>query len=193
MTKLIVIKHSQPEIVADVPAPRWVLSDVGRQRCDWLGRSLRAHDLTGLGSSLEPKALETAARVAVANSLVVMPHAGLHENDRTGLGFLPEAELRDRIRKFFAEPDRCVMGRETAHEAFARLAEAVAEIEASMPKENIAIVTHGTVLTLFVSRHNKIAPFDLWTALRAPSYVVLDGPARIFDGSVHDFTGPEAG
>lgn len=37
-----------------------------------------------------------------------------------------------------------------------------------------AIVTHGVVITLFVARHNAIAPFDFWASLGVAALVELD-------------------
>jgi len=43
------------------------------------------------------------------------------------------------------------------------------------------------VLSLFVAHHNAIAPFDLWSRLGLPSYVVLDAHSLSFDGEVHNY------
>lgn len=50
-------------------------------------------------------------------------------------------------------------------------------------------MTRGTVLALFVARHNPIAPFDLWASLGLPSYVVVDATTLVFDGQIHNFSG----
>ncbi|HEY1709644.1 MAG TPA: histidine phosphatase family protein [Rhizomicrobium sp.] len=175
MGKLILIKHSQPVLDPDVPSPRWVLSDQGRARCVWLADALRTEGTGRLCSSLEPKALETAALVATHLGIPVEPHAGLEENDRTGQGFAPEDELRRSIKAFFERPADIVMGRESAGVVFARFSGAVGRILARDAGRDVAVVTHGTVLTLFVSRHNAIDPFAFWGGLSTPSYVVLDG------------------
>jgi hypothetical protein len=38
----------------------------------------------------------------------------------------------------------------------------------------VAIVTHGTVLSIFTARHNPIDPFALWQQLSLPAFLVLD-------------------
>ncbi len=43
--------------------------------------------------------------------------------------------------------------------------------------ENIAVVAHGTVITLFVARAAGIEPFALWRRLGLPSFIVLSLPA----------------
>lgn len=161
--KLILIKHAPPQILPEVISHRWVLSDEGRRRCDWLADELNEHGVSRLYTSLEPKALETAALVAVRIGLVLEPRPSLHENDRTGLGFVTEDELQQRLRQFFAQPTEITIGRETANGALQRFAASVGEIAAAVDNQNSAIVTHGTVISLFVADHNAVAPFDLWS------------------------------
>jgi broad specificity phosphatase PhoE len=187
MHKLILVKHASPRIDPAVPSPRWVLSDAGRERCAWLAQELSQHGVRRLFSSLEPKALETAALAGVALGLPVDPRPDLHENDRTGFGFGTDDVLKAAIRGFFDRPSEIVMGRESADAAFVRFAAAVSSAVTDAGGRDLAIVTHGTVLTLFVSRHNAVAPFDFWESLRLPSYVVLDVARFAFDGQVRNF------
>ncbi len=136
-------------------------------------------------TSIEPKALETAALVAIRTGLALEPRQNLHENDRTGLGFQGSDDLGRRLREFFTRPTQLIMGNETASGALQRFAEAVADILSERRGQNSAIVTHGTVLSLFVAHHNAIAPFGLWASLGLPSYVVLDAASFSFDGEIH--------
>jgi broad specificity phosphatase PhoE len=46
----------------------------------------------------------------------------------------------------------------------------------SHPNQNLAIVAHGTVISLFVSRLTNADPFLLWKRLGLPSFVVLSLP-----------------
>lgn len=187
MAKLILVKHAPPRIDPQVISRRWVLSEEGRDRCDWLAGELGSHDVSRLYSSLEPKALETAALTAVRLGLVLEPRTNLHENDRTGFGFKDAAELRRTLREFFERPDDVVMGDETATAALQRFCEATANVLSEVRGQNLAVVTHGTVISLFVARHNPITAFDLWEALGLPSYVVLDATDFTFDGEVHKY------
>jgi 2,3-bisphosphoglycerate-dependent phosphoglycerate mutase len=187
MTELVLVKHAPPEITRDVVPGRWVLSEEGRRRCDWLAGELRTKRVSRLYSSLEPKALETAALVALRIGLTLEPWLNLHENDRTGFGFQKADELRRRLREFFERPAQLTIGNETANGALQRFAEAVAEILSRSQGRNSAIVTHGTVLSLFVAHHNAIRPFDLWERLGMPSYVALDAASFSFDGQVQNY------
>jgi broad specificity phosphatase PhoE len=187
MAKLLLVKHAPPEIAPQVVSHRLVLSEEGRHRCAWLAEELNGQGITRLYSSLEPKALETAALVAVRLGLALEPRSNLHESDRTGLGFVSQDELQGRLREFFEKPDQSVIGGETADSAFERFSGAISNILSEGHRQPLAIVTHGVVLSLFVARQNAIPPFDLWARLALPSYVVLDATSFSVDGEVHNY------
>lgn len=188
MAQLLLAKHSSPEITAAVSSHRWVLSEEGRAGVRWLADEWRERGVRALYASLEPKALETAALVAVELGLGVIPRRGLQENDRTGLGFIPAADLRQRIARFFEAPDEAVIGTETAASALARFELAVRRIAAD--GEAIAgVIAHGTVISLLVSAHNDVRPMELWARLQTPSYVTLDASDLSWDGVVRRPTG----
>jgi len=187
MAKLVLVKHAPPAITPSVASPRWVLSAEGRDRCDWLASQLGDLGVTQLYASLEPKALETAALVAVHLELDVRPRRDLHENDRTGLGFPAMEDLRALIGRFFEDPANLVMGRETAEAAGARFEVAVRALLGEAGEQTVAVITHGTVLTTLVTRYNRIEPFAFWDSLTVPSCAPLDAASFRLDGPVRTF------
>ena len=68
------------------------------------------------------------------------------------------------------------MGRETALQAFLRFKQAVEQILADNGDRELAIVSHGTVITLFVAYFNRIDPFHFWQNLALTSLTVLQLP-----------------
>jgi broad specificity phosphatase PhoE len=66
-----------------------------------------------------------------------------------------------------------VWGNETAEQAGERFSGALHEILERYPDENVAVVAHGTVITLFVARHAAVEPFVFWKRLGLPSFCVL--------------------
>jgi broad specificity phosphatase PhoE len=76
----------------------------------------------------------------------------------------------------FEHPQGLVFGSETADEAHRRFAEAVAGVIAKYPSGNLAVVSHGTVMTLFVARIVDLEPFPFWKRLGLPALVVLSLP-----------------
>ncbi len=173
MRRLLLIKHSAPEIVPSQPARLWMLSATGRSRCPVLARHLGAYAPATIISSIEPKAAETAQLIAEALEKSWYPVEGLHEHDRSNAPFLSTAEFEATISRFFAEPDSLVFGRETANAACERFSRAIMEVLRRHPQGDLAVVAHGTVITLFVAQTNSIDAFDFWRRLGLPSYVVL--------------------
>ena len=76
------------------------------------------------------------------------------------------------------------MGTESADYAHARFLAAVRAAQSESPGEDIAVVAHGTVITLLVSRANGLEPYPLWERLGLPSVLVLDAETLAWGGEV---------
>jgi broad specificity phosphatase PhoE len=189
MAALVLVKHSLREILPEVISHRWVLSQEGRDRCKWLATEFAALGVMRIYASLEPKALETAALTAAPLGLDVCPRQGLQENDRQGLGFGSMAELDERMKRFFDAPSELVIGTETAQAALQRFETAVRALASEEPGLPVAVVTHGTVLSLFVAKHNRIPTFEFWKSLGVPSCVRLDRSSFKLEGPVRSLPG----
>jgi broad specificity phosphatase PhoE len=55
LRRLILIRHSVPDIVQGVPASQWHLSAEGRRRCEVLAGLLAPYEPAMIVTSLEPK------------------------------------------------------------------------------------------------------------------------------------------
>lgn len=171
---LILVKHSLPKIVEDQPAHRWHLSGDGAERASRLADRLSTFRPEVLVSSAEPKARETAQIIAEFHRLSVDVIDNLHEHDRSETGFLSKDEFQNAVHEFFLKPDELVFGKETANEACARFSKAVHSILETYRNKTVLIVSHGTVISLFVSRLTGISDYSLWKDLGLPGFVVLD-------------------
>jgi broad specificity phosphatase PhoE len=172
--RLILVRHSLPDFEAGVPASQWHLSAEGRRHCERLAGRLVPYDLAVIITSEEAKAAETGQIVAGILGLPLETAAGLHEHERgvvTELG--NQGEFRAQVTRLLERPDELVMGRETANQAHARFAAAVAHVVAQHPSGNLAIVSHGTVMTLLITRANRLEPVPFWRSLGLPAFVVL--------------------
>jgi broad specificity phosphatase PhoE len=175
MTKyLILVKHSVPEIEENRPANTWKLSSEGKLRAQRLAEHLEKFGAEAIVSSDELKAKQTADIIARQLRLNVQVLPGLHEHDRTNVSYLPHEVFQALIRDFFQKPDELVFGKETANEAYTRFYRAVHSILSEYSNKTIVIVTHGTVISLFVSRLTGSSDLELWSVLGLPSYVALD-------------------
>jgi broad specificity phosphatase PhoE len=177
MRKLILIKHASPQVEADLPPERWPLSEEGRARCEALARQVAALEPTVVVSSEEMKASETAR--IVAERLGVPHHAApdLHEHDRSNVPQLRSAEFISMMELLFRRPNELVLGTETAVAALSRFRSAVDEVLAEHAEGNVAVVSHGTVIALLLEKiDSRRRGFDVWRAMKLPSFAVLSVP-----------------
>jgi broad specificity phosphatase PhoE len=175
--KLILVKHSQPEIVPDVPSHQWKLSDVGCRRCQVLAERLAAYEPAVIVTSFEPKAMDTGRIVADALGVRLETAPDLHEHDRREVEFLADQEeFRSQVISFLEHPSELVFGSETADEAHRRFAAAITDVVAHHPGGNLVVIAHGTVIALFVARVAPLDPVSLWKSLGLPSFAVLALP-----------------
>ncbi len=176
LRRLVLVRHSMPEVEPDRPAQAWRLGEAGRGRAELLASRLCGFSPGVIWSSHETKAVETAEIIAGGLGVPVQVADGLEEHHRDGAPFFPShREFEAAVESFFVEPDRLVFGSETAHEALARFSGAIERIVA-VGQADIVVVTHGTVMALYVAKVAGVEPMDFWRRLRLPSFVVLTLP-----------------
>lgn len=183
MRKLLLIKHARPQVDPAVSSEHWRLSDEGREKSAVLAQVLRGYDFGSIISSSEPKAVETAEILGKILAKPVRTGNDLFEHDRSNVPHMESREFISMMALFFKEPDRLVLGNETADEAYDRFGAAVDEI-VSAEKGDVAIVTHGTVLALFAAHRAGQDPFAVWRRMGLPSFMALEiGTWKIVGGS----------
>jgi broad specificity phosphatase PhoE len=173
MKRLILVKHSLPAIVETSPARDWILSGEGRARARQLAELLPAYQPELIACSVESKARETASILAKGLGLPVHIVEGLHEHDRSSSPYYSAEKFQALVRKFFEEPDSLVFGSETATESLARFRAAIEAARKFCDRENLIVVSHGTVIALYVSWLTGCDGYSLWQELGLPSFVVL--------------------
>ena len=177
MPNLVFIRHSQSQPEAKVPARQWSLTAEGRRRCEPLAEQLLPYKLDVIVTSTEPKASETGELVAQKLEIPCRVMQNLHEHEReTAPYFATREEFLAAVSNLLVRPDELVFGDETAHEARARFDGAVKTVLAAYPRDNIAIVTHGTVLSLFVNQLTGQSIYPFWQRLGMPAIVAFSTP-----------------
>src|SRR5262249_7825431 len=154
------IKHAAPLVIPGTPPEEWKLSDKGRESCVALADALREHAPAVIVSSDEPKANETAQIVASRLSVPSETAADLHEHDRSNVPHMRSGEFISHMEVFFRKRDERVLGRETAREAEDRFADATDQVLQKHSQGNVAVVSHGTVIALFLAEHGGKHPFE---------------------------------
>jgi broad specificity phosphatase PhoE len=177
LRKLSLVRHSVPDMVQGIPASQWHLSAEGRRRCEALAEMLAPYEPAIVVTSQEPKAVETGQIVASILSLPWETVPGLHEHERSNAGFAGTHEqFVKQVSRLFKHPGELVFGSETADQAYERFAQAVTSNLERYASGNLAIVTHGTVMTLFIARANRFDPAPFWKSLGLPAFAVLSVP-----------------
>jgi broad specificity phosphatase PhoE len=177
MGLFLLVRHSAVEIEPDKPADEWRLSDDGRARCRWMASRLARYRPALFVTSQEAKAKETGQILADESGVPWQTAAGLHEHERRHTPYLAQAAFAATMADFFARPNELLFGQETAEQARRRFSRAVSDVLAQHPAGPVAIVAHGTVITLFLSHHNAhLAPFALWRGLTLPCFFVVALP-----------------
>ena len=176
MRKLILVRHSLPVITGEQPASRWQLSEEGRRRCERLAGLLAAHHPSAIVTSMEPKAIETGQVAGERLGIPVEAASNLHEHERPGTDLDTLERFQAKVARLLEHPSEWVFGAETGDQARERFSAAVDDAMKQHPAGNVVIVTHGTVMTLFVARVAGIDPVPFWKGLGLPAYVVLSYP-----------------
>ncbi|MCC6301027.1 MAG: histidine phosphatase family protein [Anaerolineales bacterium] len=174
MKPLILVKHSAPEIVKNIPAREWKLSALGQGHARELAGLLKRHAPEAIVSSAEPKARETAAILAEELGTDYRVVSNLHEHERARAPFYSHAEFQNLMNELFSAPDKLVFGEETARAALTRFDKAVELVLSAQEEKTIIIVSHGTVISLFVAQLTGLDGYALWQKLGLPSFVALD-------------------
>lgn len=151
MSTVWFITHPDVQIDANVPVPRWPLSERGRVRMrmflakDWVA------GLAAIWSSTEQKAIDGATILAEGRGIPRHELEELGENDRSATGYLARTEFEATADQFFARPHESVRGWERAVDAQARIVQAVDQvIRLHGTTSDVAIVAHGGVGTLLL-------------------------------------------
>ena len=180
--RLILVRHSVPEIDSHVPAREWKLSEEGKERAERLAESLIRYQPKRLFSSSEPKAYETAEILSKRLHLPVAVIDGLHEHQRSSVPFLSKTEYEAAVREFFEKSEVLVFGSETANKAYERFCLAIFSAMSADKDDTSVIVSHGTVMSLFVSRLTGQPGFQIWSNLGMPGFIILDMQSKCMVG-----------
>lgn len=178
MPKLILIKHAKPLVDPAKSSEQWRLSEEGRRHAEMLGERIVVHAPAIVVSSIEPKAVETAEILAKQLDIATESAADLGEQDRSNVPHMRSGEFISNVELMFRRPGEVILGRESAEEALARFDRAVDAVIAAHPDANVAIVSHGTVIALFIEKYADRNGFQIWREMGLPSFAVFEMPGK---------------
>ena len=181
VTQLVLVKHALPVLDASTPARHWRLGPEGEAQARGLAQKLETRMPFRLACSSEPKAMRTAEIVAAHLGVppaIVEPR--LDEFDRPPLPLMPREEHERLNQPIFRDLDAVYLGKESGAGALARFTAGLDAALDACTAQTLVVVTHGTVMSLWVAAHNDIDAFALWKRLPCASFVVLARPGCRF-------------
>lgn len=175
MRKLLLVRHAQSRLTPGLAPAFWPLTDAGRESCKPLAIQVAAWQPESVFTSAEAKAIETGDIIAGHLQIPVHRRPGLNEHKRPAFDQpLPQAEFFQQVERLFDHPDELVFGEETANEALDRYAAAIEAVMAET-SGNVIVVSHGTVMALFMGRLQPgLDVRAFWRNLVMPDLVVVD-------------------
>lgn len=172
--RIVLVRHAKPRIDENVPSAQWKLSPEGAQAAARLAENLREFEFARIASSPEPKAVRTAEAIAPRLGLALEIDNGFAEHSRKSVGFKTREQIEAGIAALFANPEHIVFGDETANQCFHRFQQALDRQMAKSTGDTI-VVTHGTILSIYVARTLGIDAMPFWRGLGLPTAIVLSG------------------
>ena len=177
--RLSLVRHAAVTVRPGSLPQHWRLSPEGRAAGEALASAPHWAGLATVYTSPEPKALATTQRLAAPHGSPIKIEAGMREVSRP-------AEMYDDypaiVRRFFA--GERIDGWE---EAQRRVAASIDVLIAQSGGEDVAAVSHGLALTLYLVGLLGLgegAAFDAWSAIRLPtSRCSIRRPAAWCSGS----------
>lgn len=189
MTKLLLVRHSEPAWGPENPPSRWELTERGKKRSHALGDYLVERRVGAVFASLELKAAQTAEIAAEVTSFsnVVLVH-DLREHEREETPIIGEAERRALVIDCIRRPDEVVYGSEPVRAATDRFGTAVTNLMSGEDAEAVAVIAHGTVIATFVASVLDIDPIPIWQSLGMPGLVEIEWPDPVEITSQRNFS-----
>ncbi len=176
MSRLILIRHSLPQIVEDKPPKSWSLSKEGEARASMMAVAVAALKPASINSSAETKAMETAQFITDITGLTLGMDPGFNEQGRANERFVSQEDFNSRISEALRLPDELLFGTETVSAAVERFQKAVEDAEKYSQPGDIVVVSHGTVISGFVASRTGFDPVKLWQSLGMPGLICLNWP-----------------
>lgn len=145
MATLYLITHAHTQVDPVQNAVNWQLSPAGVVQAEALADRPFWASIDRIIVSSEHKTYLTVAPLLVRHNLPVVVDSRFDEVQRPGW----VEEYGERVRAFFAAPEQSIGGWESAAHALRRFVTGVAEQAPPANDEQVALVSHGLVLSLY--------------------------------------------
>ncbi|MCY1702801.1 MULTISPECIES: histidine phosphatase family protein [Deinococcus] len=160
---LHLVRHAKPALDPARPSHEWHLAPGALDGLPALLETLSPRPEVVVCST-EPKAQATAEALAAALGVSCCTMLGLHEQLRYTVPLYSHpSDFQAAMRRFFQCPAEVVSGEESANIARERFTAALHAVMAVHLQSSVAVVTHGTVRSLYVAHANTgLDAYTLW-------------------------------
>jgi broad specificity phosphatase PhoE len=152
------LRHFQTEVDPETPVSEWSLSREGRVDMQKFIRE-RDFDVERVYTSTEPKAVETAEKLAEESGAELVKTDLLREVDRSGEGF-----VKDHDRYIELVEDYLTGGEEADWEDQEEARQRFRKLVERAETGSLA-VTHGLLLSLNIVEEREVDPVSFWNDL----------------------------
>jgi 2,3-bisphosphoglycerate-dependent phosphoglycerate mutase len=175
MPFLYLIRHPRTHVDPTRPPNEWELSEQGRAQVRVLGAAPFWKSVKVLYSSGQPKALGAAGTIGALHNIPVGSLSGLAEVSRGHEVYHSAGDYDTILGQFFAFPDHAIAGWERGTDALNRFTASVEHIVSQHPDQSIALLSHGTILTLYTAMLDQQPPtLERWRSIAFATVAAVD-------------------
>ena len=170
--EITILRHAETEIVSTTPIQDWHLTEDGTRRSQELAETGVFDHIEHIFTSNEYKAHYTALPIAERLGLKIVHVPTISELFR-GSPLLSNEEYISRVGMILSYPPKHVDGWEDPDEALSRFKNAIDEI--AQKGDNILVVSHGLVMSLYFSELLGLREmaFNRWKQLKFLSWGIV--------------------
>lgn len=172
---LYLVRHAAVDPRPEQPSALWHLSPEGRAGADALAREDCWTSVARVYASTEPKAIGTAQRITMRNTLLLSIEPALGEVERPWV----DGDYKALARRYLL--GEALEGWEPRAAALTRVRKAIDGIRAAHGEADVAVVSHGLVLSTYLSELlalDATRMVELWDGIGFPDYSIVDALAR---------------
>ncbi|MGE7625517.1 histidine phosphatase family protein [Viridibacillus sp. NPDC096237] len=173
-TTIYFIRHAESPFIFGGERERPLL-EKGKETAKKLVSSLNKIEFDAVFSSPYKRVLQTLDGLIESSKIVI--EEGLRERAIKWQYKLPQSEIDFALMKSFENIDFCLEGGESVREAQNRSLPIIFDILGNPDFENVAIGTHGNIMTALLNYFEPSLGYDFWQSTEKPDIyqVTFDG------------------
>lgn len=173
--KYLILRHAETVKDSNVHPKDWLLTPDALTKISEYISTGKFDTVTKIVSSTESKAIATGKPISEYLKLPIIEMEEFVEVKREKK-FLTDAKFLDQKKRELTNLDTVENDTESANEALKRFESGIAKLESENSSENILIITHGTMMSLYLAKqeNNLQDVFTKWSKLQFCELVNLN-------------------